>query len=242
MSNNIFPLLILNARPAAGKTELLRALETIPLETRITRFHIGPMHVIDDFPMLWAWFEEDRLLEEVFHRPRLHTSSDEYFLHHDHWHLLIRRLCMEYDKWVRDTQDPHTVILEFSRGDEHGGYQAAYQHLSARVLQQAASLYLQVSYKESTRKNKLRFNPDRPDSLLQHGLDSDKLERLYQADDWDEFTQGDPSCIHIDGHQIPYVVFDNEDDVTTSKGELLFDRLEDCMKRLWTLKYPRGAV
>jgi hypothetical protein len=242
MANSFFPLLIINARPAAGKSELIRALQEIPVEARIAKYHIGPMYIIDDFPMLWSWFEEDQLLEYVFQRPRLHTTSDEYFLNHDLWHLLIRRLCLNYQKWQRDATQPHTVILEFSRGKEHGGYRAAYQHLSERVLDHGASIYIKVSYAESARKNRERFNPERPDSILQHGLASEKLARLYESDDWEDFTGTDPSYIRVDDHRIPYVIFENEDDVTTARGDALFDRLEDCLARLWKLKYPNGAV
>jgi hypothetical protein len=242
MPNDIFPILILNARPAAGKSELRRALMDIPVETRISRFHIGPMHVIDDFPMVWSWFEEDQLLEQIFNRPRLYTTPDEYFLHPDLWHLLIRRLCLDYKKWLRDAAEPHTVVFEFSRGVEHGGYRAAYQHLSEQVLDWAASLYIKVSYQESVRKNLLRFNPDRPDSILQHSLDSGKLERLYQDDDWEAFTKDDPDYIQVNNHRVPYGVFENEDDVTTSAGKAMFDRLEECLGRLWALKHPQGAV
>ncbi len=240
MSDTIFPLLILNARPAAGKTELLQALSEIPLETRIARFRIGRMHVIDDFPMLWAWFEEDRLLEEVFKRPRLHTTPDEYFLHHDLWHLLIHRLCLDHEKWDRDVDEPHTVFLEFSRGGEHGGYQAAYQHLSQTVLERAAVLYLRVSYEESMRKNRARFNLDRPDSLLQHGLSEEKMQRLYRIDDWDNLTRSDPEYLSVNGQRLPFVVFENEDDVTTVGGEALFSRLETCLTKLWALKFQEG--
>ena len=242
MQPNFFPLLIINARPAAGKSELTRALHDIPLEKRIARFHIGPLHVIDDFPMLWTWFEEDQLLEDIFQRPRLYTTPDQYFQYHDLWHLLIRRLCLEYEKQVRDLQEPHTVILEFSRGEEHGGYRTAYQHLSNLVLEQAACLYLQVSHAESTRKNKARFNPERPDSILQHGLSSEKMERLYKGDDWVEFTCSDPDYIHVREHEVPYIIFDNEDDVTTPGGEALFTRLEDRLSRLWALKQTNGTV
>lgn len=240
--DGIFPLLIINARPAAGKTELLRALERVPLEARISRFHIGQMHVFDDFPMLWAWFEEDRLLEQVFQRPRLHTTPDEYFLHHDLWHLLVRRLCLEYEKWERDWSEPATAILEFSRGGEHGGYQAAYQHLSRDVLERAAILYLHVSFAESARKNRARFNPDRPDSLLQHGLSSEKLDRLYRIDDWDDFTRTHPAHVQVGEHRVPYVIFENDDDLTSTADEAMLARLEGCLHQLWTLKYPEGAV
>ena len=242
MPSNIFPLLIINARPAAGKSELIQALHDIPLEQRIARFHIGRFHVIDDFPMLWTWFEEDQLLEDIFRRPRLYTTPDQYFQHLDLWHLLIRRLCLDYEKWVRDVQEPHTVILEFSRGEEHGGYRTAYQHLSNLVLEQAACLYLQVSHAESARKNKARFNPERPDSNLQHGLSSEKLNRLYKQDDWVEFTRSDPDYIYVREHEVPYIIFDNEDDVTTNGEEPLFTRLEHCLTRLWALKQTSGAV
>jgi hypothetical protein len=239
---NIFPLLILNARPGAGKSELIQALRQIPLEERKARFHIGPMHVIDDFPMLWAWFEEDDILEHALGRPRLYTGSDGYFLHHDFWHLLIHRTCLEHDKWVRDAIEPHTVIIEFSRGGEHGGYRAAYQHMSDSVLSQASSLYIKVSYEESARKNAARFNLDRPDSILEHGLSSEKLERLYRHDDWDAFTDGDPAYLNVRDHRVPYVILENEDDVTTPAEEPLFQRMQDCFTRLWELYQANRAV
>jgi hypothetical protein len=233
--SDFFPVLILNARPAAGKSEIIQALRQTPPEERIDRFHIGPMHILDDFPMLWAWLEEDRLLETVFQRPRLHTTPEEFFQHSDLWNLLIRRLCLGYEKFVRDHPDSHTVILEFSRGAEHGGYRSAYRHLSPPILEQAVGLYIRVSYAESVRKNALRFNPDRPDSILEHGLSQGKMERLYRHDDWDDFSAGDPAFLHVDGSPLPYVVFENEDDLTTSGGEPLLARLELALGRLWSL-------
>jgi hypothetical protein len=233
-----FPLLIFNARPAAGKSEILEALRQTPLEERIPRFHVGPLHVIDDFPMLWAWFEEDRLLEGAFHRLRLHTDREGFLLHHDFWHVLVRRLCLEVEKFERDQAEPHTVVLEFSRGTEQGGYRMAYQHLSRNILRRAACLYVRVSYGESQRKNRRRFNPQRPDSILEHGISDDKLERLYRDDDWGAFAATDPEVLEIEGTRVPYVVFDNEDDVTTRGGEALLGRLEQALGKLWGLAQP----
>jgi hypothetical protein len=231
-----FPLLIFNARPAAGKSEILKSLQGIPLQQRIDRFHVGPLHVIDDFPMLWAWFEEDALLEQVFHRARLHTDDEGVFLHHDFWHLLIRRLSLEVEKFERDQLEPHTVVLEFSRGAEQGGYRAAYRHLSRSILERASCLYVRVSYEESRRKNRSRFNPERPDSLLEHGLSDQKLERLYHDDDWDAFAAGDPDFLEALGVRVPYAVLENEDDVTTHGGEALYERLGQALGRLWQLR------
>jgi len=55
MSETFFPVLILNARPAAGKSEIIHALKTTPVEERIARLHVGPLHILDDFPMIWTW-------------------------------------------------------------------------------------------------------------------------------------------------------------------------------------------
>ena len=237
-----FPTLIMNARPGAGKSEITHFLRQIPLSERIARFHIGPMHVLDDFPLLWAWFEEDDLLERVFGRPRLHTTHDGYFIHEDLWHLLIRRLSLDYDKWRRDANDESTIVIEFARGTEHGGYRAAYDHLSDTILQEAACLYIRVSYQESLRKNRTRHNIERPDSILEHSLPDEKLERLYRDDDWNDLTVANPTHLTVRGIHVPYVVFENEDDVTTAGGLELGDRLETVLGRLWTIQHEEPAV
>ncbi len=240
--SSLFTTLIMNARPGAGKSEIIHFLQQIALSERIARFHIGPMHVLDDFPLLWAWFEEDDLLERVFDRPRLHTTHDGYFIHNDLWHLLIRRLSLAYDKWRRDVRDESTIVIEFARGTEHGGYQAAYEHLSDSILHEAACLYVRVSFKESLRKNRARRSIERPDSILEHSLPDEKLERLYRDDDWNDLTAANPTHLTVRGIHIPYVVFENEDDVTTAGGLELGDRLETVLGRLWLIRHGEPAV
>jgi hypothetical protein len=228
------PVLILIGRPGAGKSEIINYLKGVPDSQRQKKLHVAPFVEIDDFPMLWTWFEEDQILSEMGY-PRLHSDEDGYFLHNDLWHLLIRRLDLDYRKLLADRpgmSDTHTVIVEFSRGSEHGGFAQAFGHFSEDLLKEAAVLYIDVSFEESLRKNRRRFNPDKPHSILEHGLPDDKLERLYGQSDWAEFSALDPEFLQIGSVSVPYVVFPNEDDVTTPGGDPLGQRLEECLGRL----------
>ncbi len=239
---NSFDILLLIARPAAGKSEVIDYLKKTPVEDRIQRFHVGEFYEIDDFPMLWTWFEEDALLEKMG-RPRLHSDEQGLFLYQYQWDLLIERIGLEYHKKLRDIPnyaDAFTTIIEFSRGSEHGGYQSAFAHLPPNLLSKMAVLYIDVPWEESLRKNRKRFNPDKPDSILEHALPDWKLERLYRDTDWAEVSSNHPLYLAIQGVQVPYVVFDNTDDVTTGRGDALGHRLEQVLKKLWTLYHPAG--
>lgn len=234
---NIFDIILLIARPAAGKSEIIDYLKKIPLDVRIQRFHVGKFDEIDDFPMLWTWFEEDQLLEKMGH-PRLHTDHDGNFLNQYLWDLLIERIGSEYQKKLRDVSnydESFTTIVEFSRGTEHGGYQSAFSHLLPQMLPKMAILYINVTWEESLRKNRKRSNPEKPDSILEHSLPDSKLKRLYKEIDWSEVSGRNPQYLTIQGIRVPYVVFDNADDVTTQRGVALGERLEQALKKLWIL-------
>lgn len=242
MAKNTFDVLFLIGRPAAGKSEVIDYLKRTDVSTRRQRFHIGLFNEIDDFPMIWSWIEEDHLLEQMGH-PRLYTNPKGHFKHKYFWHLLIRRMALEYQKKLRDRprfHDTHTAIVEFARGKEHGGWRAAFPHFPVEMLQRGAILYINVSWEESLRKNRRRFNPQRPDSILEHSLPDHKLEQLYKESDWEEFTAADPHFVTVNGVRVPYVVFENEDDVTTPRGPALGDRLEETLGRLWELYQQRS--
>ncbi len=235
--DNHFEILILIGRPAAGKSEIIDHLKKTPVPERLRRYHIGPFEEIDDFPMLWTWFEEDALLEKVLGKPRVHSDSAGYFLHPYEWDLLVERLSLEYGKKLRDEgfAERVTTIIEFSRGTEHGGYASAFRHLSSAILEKACVLYIDVPWEESLRKNRRRFNPARPDSILEHGLPDAKLERLYKEVDWETFKGADPEFLHVSGRKIPYAVFDNMPE-KTDKPAALSAHLEEVLGRLWAIR------
>jgi hypothetical protein len=242
MADNTFDVLILIGRPASGKSEIIDFLRRTPLDTRRSIYHVADLDVLDDFPMLWTWFEEDHILEQRLGQSRLHTDSEGYFQQPYLWHLLIERLSLEYHKRLRDEPSYHdrtTAVVEFSRGSEHGGYTAALPHLADDLLQRAAMLYVNVSFAESLRKNRRRFNPQKPDSILEHSLPDEKLKRLYQDDDWHTLSAGQRHVVTVRSIEVPYVVFDNEDDVTTDTPDLLAARLKTTLGQLWALRHAR---
>jgi hypothetical protein len=238
-----FPALILTGRPAAGKSEVIRYLRSLEPGYRSRELHVGPFRELDDFPMIWAWFEEDDLLQRAG-RPRLHTNGEGYFRDAYFWHVLIRRLELEY--WKLRQEEPlgsSTAILEFARGTEHGGLTEAFAQLTDGLLSQAAVLYIEVSWEESLRKNRRRFNPDKPHSILEHALPEAKLERLYRGSDWNELRAADEQYLLLGGRRVPvpYAVLENEDDVTTRGGDQLGARLRSALGQLWARRQAMAA-
>ncbi len=138
MEKKTFEIIILNGRPAAGKSEVIDYLKKIPMKERIDRFHIGDFVEIDDFPFLWEDFEDDDLLEEMGLPRLISNRTFEYkgktydgyvFKEKWYWNFLIRKINHHYKKLLRDEPDFYrnnkTAILEFSRGSEHGGFKTA---------------------------------------------------------------------------------------------------------------------
>ncbi len=236
-----FKILILIGRPAAGKSEIIDFLKRVPEKERKSRFHIGKFTEIDDFPMIWSWFEEDDILTRLGH-PRLHTDDEGNFKEPFLWDVLIERLDLEYRKKSKENEvltRGGAAIIEFARGRAHGGFRQAFAHLSPELLKMSAVLYIDVSFEESLRKNRKRFNPDKPHSILEHALPDDKLKRLYGESDWEELSAPDKYYLNLRGIRVPYAVFENEDDVTGGSDGPLGKRLEGCTGRLWDKEIKR---
>lgn len=250
MNRQTFDVLIINGRPAAGKSEIIDFLKNVPLEERMATYHIGEFEEIDDFPILWERFEDDDILEEMG-LPRLISHKEfEYngeklpgyiFKEQWFWNFLIKKLNLEYDKILRDNADYHagkTLLVEFARGTEHGGFKDAYSYLSDIMLSRAATLYISVTWEESLRKNRRRYNPDKPDSILEHALEDKKLEMLYKESDWCTFTSPDPDFLHVGDHKVPYGVFDNMPE-KTDDPEKIRPHLQEVLGKLWE-RYSRS--
>jgi hypothetical protein len=246
-----FDIILLNGRPAAGKSEVIDYLKGIPVAERIRRFHIGEFLELDDFPILWEQFEDDDLLEKMGLPRLISNRTFEYkgktydgyvFKEKWYWNFLIAKLSRRYERLLRDNPGFHkndrTVFIEFSRGSEHGGFKTAYDYLSDVILQNAVTLYIYVDFEESMRKNRRRYNPDKPDSILQHALEDLKMEMLYKGSDWEEFA-ADPEYLKVKEFKVPYGVFDNMPE-KTDKPEVLGAHLEEVLTRVWQVYIGRN--
>jgi len=59
------------------------------------------------------------------------------------------------------------------------------------------------------------------------------MESLNKSSDWDEIIAGQSDNIQIQGIPVPYIIFENEDDVTSQGGEILSSRLQDRLSKLY---------
>ncbi len=237
-----FETIILIGRPAAGKSEVIDFLKRTPEAERARRFHIGPFEELDDFPFVWETFEIDDLLERLG-QPRVFTTKDYYFLGDHVWNLFIERINLEFQK--RLAKDAafttrRTVIVEFSRGGERG-FAEAFEHLSDEILARAGVVYIDVSYQESVRKNRRRFDPAQADSILYHSLPDAKMERYYRTNDWQRLSGGRPEGrIRVRGHEVPFAVFANEPEQTDDPAKL-GPALERVFAALWGQRHTPQA-
>jgi hypothetical protein len=68
---------------------------------------------------------------------------------------------------------------------------------------------------------------------LEHSLPDEKLEKMYFETDWKEITSQDEKYLEIASIKVPYIVLENEDDVTSGNSEELSKRLNLSLNELW---------
>ena len=231
-----FPILIITARPAAGKSEVIDFLKKCPAEERLRRFHIGEVEELDDFVYVWETFEIDDILSR-HGKKRLWTDEKYYFTDPFVWNLYIERMNLEYRKKLARDPDYHrkkTTLIEFARGGEDGIHEAL-RHLHDDVLRRATLLYIRVSYEESVRKNRRRARKGEEDSILYHSLPDAKMEFYYRTNDWEKLEKKNPSTIEVRRFTVPYAVFENEPEKTLDPA-LIGEELERATAKLWQMR------
>lgn len=230
--NNNFPIIILTARPAAGKSEVIDYLKKCEPAERLNRFHIGNVDELDDFLYVWETFEIDDILTK-HGKQRIWTDEKYWFKDDFIWNLYIERINLEYRKKV--ARNPHyhdttTTLVEFARGGENGIYEAL-THLHEDILKKAVLVYIRVSYEESVRKNRRRARPGEEHSILYHSLPDEKMKFYYKTNDWETLEAKNSRVIEVKGIKVPYAVFENMPEKTDDPAKI-GPELERVTKRL----------
>ena len=212
-----FPTLFVLGRPASGKSEFIDYMSQTPLPSRAERYAIGDFSVLDDFVFLWQHFLEDDDLEKQGKPRRLSRPAEfGYVVASDRvWDILIDDINADWrSRAASDGQPGHTTLIEFSRGKMYG-YARALSRVDPRILQQAAILYIQVSFEESWRRNLARYDEKRRSGILTHSVPRAEMERTYGEDDWGSLTHGNPDgYVQVQGVTVPFVTMFNEPEST----------------------------
>lgn len=226
MANHI-PIVILNALPASGKSEVITFLESLSDAERQRDYHLGEFAAIDDFPDLHTMQIMDDARQKLG-MPRVHfepQASGGNLVDDRVWLILIELLNTHFRTALAKKPgllDTHTLLVEFARGDRAEqplplpyGYEACYARLDPELLKRAGILQVKVSPKESRRRNIRRADPNDPGSILKHGVPETQMNRWYGRDDLTQLIEKGPAgYVTVGAHKVPVGVFDNEEEKT----------------------------
>lgn len=243
----IFQNLIINGRPACGKSELIDFLRKIPPQERRERFHIGNIVELDDFLYLRDKFIEDDLWEKIGENRLYSEREGHYYVTNDRTRLLdwaIEKFNYHaaHDHMnVPGFYNDNTLFIEFSRGNlKDGGYRRAYSFLSKEIFERAAILFLEVSYQESVRKNEARYQEKLKLSVLAHKVPETDMIRWSREEDWKAITNNrEFGYLELKGVSVPFFTVNNEPEIKESAD--MAKRYEPALNKLMDLYSQRSS-
>ncbi|MGB2982808.1 MAG: hypothetical protein WBC63_02970, partial [Candidatus Bipolaricaulia bacterium] len=236
-----FDILLLLGRPASGKSEFIDFFTSRSAAVRAKEYHIGPFGVIDDFPILWALFEDDDLWQALG-RPRLYSrrcNGNYAVTDYGLWPFLIGKIDRHAAASLRRPGGlaRRTLIVEFSRGGS-SGYADALSSLSSEVLKRAAILYVSVSFEESWRRNVARYDEADRGGILTHSVPREEMEKTYGTDDWKHLAREGVGTIDVGGIPVPYATMPNEPE--SKNPDVLGPRYRTALDSLFATWKSRG--
>ncbi len=229
-------IILLLGRPASGKSEFIDFMAKTPLSQREQTYNVATFDVFDDFPILWERCVDDDLWESLG-RKRLYSRrlANNYVVKDDGiWGFLTAKLNQQVLEVISKpgVLEGRTIIVEFSRGCEHG-YLQALSYLSPQILSHAAILYVNVSFEESCRRNVDRYDDENRSGILTHSVPREEMERRYACDDWFDIARKQQGIITVNGIDVPYVTMNNEPESKDPK--VLGSRYAEALNLLYKL-------
>lgn len=232
-----FDYVILNGRPACGKSEFIDFIKKTDDATREEEYHISNIKEIDDFPWIYEKFIEDDIWESVGSK-RLYSkalgdktyNTTDYGLYDFMMGKLNREIKNNY--LCPDFLKNNTLFIEFSRGG-NDAYKRSLNFLDQEILKRSVIFHIWVSFEESKRKNIVRSpGIDGEQGILKHKVPKDVIEGYYRDNDWLELADGkDSGQIEVNGISVPFVTMKNEPELPA--GEELAVRYKEALDELY---------
>jgi tRNA uridine 5-carbamoylmethylation protein Kti12 len=187
-------------RPGCGKSAFYRELERQVFESD----RAATIERVDDFPKLWARFRADDTLEEEG-KQRIYVKriAEGHYEVIDEaaFEVLLDIALQEVNADVLQRHRPnHLIVVEFSRSS----YVKAMQFFDPGILDHCLAVYMEVSFDLCWVRNLARHEAAIADSVDDHLVPREVMEKRYLHDDQDAFVQ------HMKDQDIPVLVVNNE--------------------------------
>lgn len=209
-----FKNLIINGRPACGKSEFIDLMKKTPENERKERFHIGKFEEIDDFPWIWSACEEDDKREAKGEKRLYSEKTPECYnltVPNFRGGLISKMNELITEKYLKSPSfyENNTLLIEFARG-KGDGFKESLTKFKKEILETSAILHIKVTFEESYRRNDARYKKGLESSILSHKVPDKDMYEYFIENDWEDVTNGAAKgYLTFNGVSVPFITLNN---------------------------------
>lgn len=243
MAKASFDNLMLIGRAGSGKSELIDFLKSLKDDDRLSKYNVGLIEEIDDFPWLFSLFKDEDIWEALG-RPRTLSKKIGHIydtVDYDLYDFTSLKFNLEVKKRISSEEhfyEKKTLFIEYARG-RSDGYKRTLNLFSPELLKNTAIFYMDNTFEESMRRNTIRSSEsDEDQTILKHKTPLNVMEYYYKDHDWYDLTDKKPSgYLKIHGINVPFVTVWNIPE--SHDLNVLETRYSTSLKTLWKLYSER---
>ncbi len=181
--------IFLLGRPGCGKSAVYnRLIERLKEEGLAEDF---PR--VDDFPKLWAKFQEDDKRESEG-KERLYSrkvpEGGYKVTNDDMWNELLKEVNEDIKKMEKEGR---VVFVEFSRSN----YKEAFSNFDKEVLDKSVAIYIDAPFEVCWERNVARHQKAVKEGHDDHLVSKEEMEKTYKYDDGKELPGNVPLPVEI---------------------------------------------